>query len=562
MKIDMENGSEESQLEWAETIERPREEVEFTFTFDLRDEKHVLKIPFHIPLKETIRELMYRIVASHNIPCYLHADLYRDLFTFVVQKQKEFTNSTHTKMYDAIKQDGYREKQLQEWSKVLSKDELAKRRTKSFTVDSAWSGIYHALIHSPALEALLQLEHGYGIAMKDLLKRRDVALQEVTRRHVTEMEEAIAKVGHLTTDEDINRMAARQLEDSQLQEIYWSSAISDLQEKQKREYEEWVLNVHEKDTANVSILNDESSETRTERSASLESYFAATYEPLSPQDVLMEESYTIHLGNQMKTMHNIRLVSRDILDYCQCKSSMIGGNMVPHPQRLQTAMTLYSETLSAMIFLVDDRLNTSIGLQKRFENIVKETTEFHFPNYEKQKCLIEQTLSSRKTRTRTLRTSSLTRKRQAETTNKLLQTGDFYLTKHSNLAEVHAVFHLVTDDNLSTMTINSRHPIMIGVRNIMLTASRYNITNLIIPLLLVHEMGENLTLQWCMKRAELVFKCVKGFMMESLSWDGSESRTLQFVAPPGISEDMFIELSKMLPTIFRESTALNLSKNK
>lgn len=64
------------------------------------------------------------------------------------------------------------------------------------------------------------------------------------------------------------------------------------------------------------------------------------------------------------------------------------------------------------------------------------------------------------------------------------------MTKHSNLAEVHAVFHLVTDDNLSTMTINSRHPIMIGVRNLMMAASRHNITNLIIPLLLVHEMGE------------------------------------------------------------------------
>ena len=71
-----------------------------------------------------------------------------------------------------------------------------------------------------------------------------------------------------------------------------------------------------------------------------------------------------------------------------------------------------------------------------------------------------------------------------------LLIGDFYLTKHSNLAEVHAVFHLVTDDNLSNLTINSRHPIMIGVRNIMMAASRCNITNLVIPLLLVHEMSE------------------------------------------------------------------------
>ena len=31
----------------------------------------------------------------------------------------------------------------------------------------------------------------------------------------------------------------------------------------------------------------------------------------------------------------------------------------------------------------------------------------------------------------------------------------------------------------------------------------------------------------CMKRAELVYKCVKGFMMEVASWGGSEIKTLQ-----------------------------------
>jgi hypothetical protein len=30
-----------------------------------------------------------------------------------------------------------------------------------------------------------------------------------------------------------------------------------------------------------------------------------------------------------------------------------------------------------------------------------------------------------------------------------------------------------------------------------------------------------------MKRAELVYKCVKGFMMEAASWGGSEIKTLQ-----------------------------------
>jgi Uncharacterised conserved protein (DUF2362) len=34
-----------------------------------------------------------------------------------------------------------------------------------------------------------------------------------------------------------------------------------------------------------------------------------------------------------------------------------------------------------------------------------------------------------------------------------------------------------------------------------------------------------------LKRAELVFKCVKGFIMELAMWSGQESFTIQFVVP-------------------------------
>ena len=87
-------------------------------------------------------------------------------------------------MLEALKQDGFREKQLHEWSKVLSDDVVEKRRSKSFTIDSAWSEIYHDLIHSPALESLLQLEHTYAVAMKDMVKQRDQALKDLTNTYV------------------------------------------------------------------------------------------------------------------------------------------------------------------------------------------------------------------------------------------------------------------------------------------------------------------------------------------------------------------------------------------
>lgn len=40
-----------------------------------------------------------------------------------------------------------------------------------------------------------------------------------------------------------------------------------------------------------------------------------------------------------------------------------------------------------------------------------------------------------------------------------------------------------------------------------------------------------MTVAWCTKRAELVFKCVKGFMIEMSSWGGAELKNLQFLVP-------------------------------
>ena len=37
---------------------------------------------------------------------------------------------------------------------------------------------------------------------------------------------------------------------------------------------------------------------------------------------------------------------------------------MPHPQRLQTAMSLYSQSLSALVLLVDDRMQSQLGIKK------------------------------------------------------------------------------------------------------------------------------------------------------------------------------------------------------
>ena len=81
----------------------------------------------------------------------------------------------------------------------------------------------------------------------------------------------------------------------------------------------------------------------------------------------------------------------------------------------------------------------------------------------------------------------------------------------------------------------------------------------LVPLLLSHTMEESMTIAWCMKRAELVYKCVKGFMMEVASWGGQEIKTLQFLVPKDIDQAVFSKLALMLPTIFRVSNPIRAS---
>ena len=73
-----------------------------------------------------------------------------------------------------------------------------------------------------------------------------------------------------------------------------------------------------------------------------------------------------------------------------------------------------------------------------------------------------------------------------------MQSGDFYMTRHSNLSEVHTVFHLVTDDSVrsSVSDISSRHDVIMGYRNILKACFRYDVHTITLPLLLVHEMSE------------------------------------------------------------------------
>ncbi|MPC33482.1 Protein C12orf4 [Portunus trituberculatus] len=184
------------------------------------------------------------------------------------------------------------------------------------------------------------------------------------------------------------------------------------------------------------------------------------------------------------------------------------------PQRIQTSMSLYSHNLNGLVLLVDDRINTYTGIKRDFGRVCRKSTELHFPDLEDQLEVVRNTVPQvvqwrrdhppphydcdedaphgltqfsditsgfwRKLHRDTMGCDprNLTASR-ATSCNEMppppvpqhLKAGDFYITRHSNLADVHVMFHMVVDDTLHTTDINSRHPVILGLRNVLKVGS-------------------------------------------------------------------------------------------
>jgi len=64
-------------------------------------------------------------------------------------------------------------------------------------------------------------------------------------RHDAEQNEILKGLGTTRTERDINMLMRQHTMEKEACEAQWSSELSQLQETQRREYREWVLNYEE-----------------------------------------------------------------------------------------------------------------------------------------------------------------------------------------------------------------------------------------------------------------------------------------------------------------------------
>ncbi|KAB0801496.1 hypothetical protein PPYR_05856 [Photinus pyralis] len=503
-----------------------------------------VSFPISLPNSESLRELSRILLLKNNLPIYATVDLTEQLCEFIKELNLKYYDERTTKLLQEFKNLPVIEDTTKEWDKLIKEETVEYGDRRCASDEELFATAYHKLVHSPALETMLQLECMYAISVRERVNEKDFQIKNLSEKQTEEMSQAVDQLEVGITELEINEMATRHFEDQSFLRVQLTSELETIKETQRREYREWLMQMLEESQASNSLLLSKTSPSISSIPSPLFSNVRQNQN--QHQTSILEESFTIHLGSQLKQMHNIRILSADVMDLCAIQENEELADTTP--QLLQTALGLYSNDLCGLVLMTDNVIGSR--LCKEFTEICQRTTEFHFPYIDDQ---LE-------------RVSSTVQKYQTDNTAKIanskhLQPGDVYITRHSNLAQVHVIFHMVSDDSLYGNDINSRHPVVLGLRNILKSACSNDVTFLTIPLLLQYEMSEGMTVTWCTKRAELVFKCVKGFMIEMASWGGSDLKNLQFLLPKGISSDVFQSLTTMLPNIFKVSNPLILKSN-
>lgn len=493
--------------------------------------KQTITYPIVFPLQnETVGELAHRIVNERLDPLMAALDIQlvvrSELEKFVSDEKKRQRCDADDKRLGALQTIDIDQlvNRIDNWHK----DEILECTTKIGPSDEEiFAQSFHRLVHSAQLMEILSKEQTYAKSIIEVNRQCDDQIKALVTEQQNEMEKKIDRLDDGTTSEDINNLLSQHYSRQNLLQRQWESELEARMGHQKNDFRNWIVSLlgqmysmDERQSLNSNGGGGGNSNHNESDNSSM--YYIQT--------PTFEESFTIYLGSQLKHMHNMRLIAANIYDFCDSlhiDESISGANV---------ALGLYSSSLTGIILL------TPSGAVKTNRDLLKNasmSTEFHFTSIGRQIEEIQNELKSIK-----------------EREGCKLKPGDFFITRHSNLSQTHIIFHLISDEaSNSPEDITSRHPVILGLRNILKTASRYDVTNLSIPALLRHEMSEDMTVPWCNRRADLVFKCAKGFIIESASWGGSEINTLQLVLPQDISYELFSMLSNTVPQVFRLANA-------
>lgn len=351
----------------------PKQSFEFTYVYNVPNctEEQRITETFQLPLESnvTVRERAFLFIEKHNLEQYLLPDLLQKLETFIDNRIDQLQCETVATVARRLEhKDKLIEKCRNFWQQVrhnnlesISAEGKQQQKKDNFVHDENFYLMYHHIIHSGILTPqLIQLENHNSEVIRNLLRERDEFLENLTREQNQNVESILLSGSY--TDREINSITKNNilLAEKRLKE--WKERIASVRSDQKREFAAWIKNTYEDMIQNGPRVTGMPSLASHSESANANSPVAKDHHHHSFVDFMaeneedeeptMEESYTINLGSQLKTTHNLRLISVDILKFCK---------NICTPQRLQTAMSLYSNSISAVVRLVDNSLTIKSG---------------------------------------------------------------------------------------------------------------------------------------------------------------------------------------------------------
>lgn len=167
--------------------------------------------------------------------------------------------------------------------------------------DDIFAQSFHTLVHSSSLPAILVKEKTYADVVADLSRRMNEEMETLNGDQQTEMDQHIELLDKFTTMDDINVLLGQHHLRRDMVQNQQQTQLDAMRGGQKNEYRNWITNQVERN-----FINNESLHTAMGSRSSI----------FSVPNSAMEESFTIHLGSQLKHMHNIRILSADVADLC------------------------------------------------------------------------------------------------------------------------------------------------------------------------------------------------------------------------------------------------------
>lgn len=293
-----------------------------TFSIDLKpiddtqedkDRPITVSHSVELPLSHEVNmlELTHHIITKNNLSPRYEKEIFTQLSNFIEKETNIFyERAARAKMKLSSATD-----LMSEWGVILKETiRLSKPDYRSLSRDtsSSFPSMYHKLVHSGTYTtSVLDLENSYALAISQLIEFRDKALRELHIRQGNEMEELLSKLGISKSEKDVNELSAAHLMESESLLNDCNRQITRLKSTQIAEFRDWIKKLYED----------------YERGPKSRGTSAGIIAP-SDSDICcaegtginMEESFTINLGAQLKTCHNLRLIACDILSLCRIVS--------------------------------------------------------------------------------------------------------------------------------------------------------------------------------------------------------------------------------------------------